>query len=167
MTEPDVGLNTTQLKTRAERRGDRYVINGQKMWISTTQVANKMLLLARTTPLDQVRRKTDGLTLFYTESTARRWRSGSSMGRHAVDSNMIFFDGFEIPVEDRIGEEGRGFQVQPPAALSPGKQRAQLDLLAQLNRSGLAHSPIESELNARIQSFELAYRSQTARPRGL
>ena len=113
VTEPDVGLNTTALKTRAERRGDRYVIHGQKMWISTAQVANKMLLLARTTPLDQVRRKTDGLTLFYTEIDRKtvEIRMIEKMGRHAVDSNMIFFDGFEIPVEDRIGEEGRGFHA--------------------------------------------------------
>jgi len=113
VTEPDVGLNTTQLKTRAERRDDGYVVHGQKMWISTAQVANKMLLLARTTPLDQVRRKTDGLTLFYTEIDRSKVeiRLIEKMGRHAVDSNMVFFDGFEIPMEDRIGEEGQGFQA--------------------------------------------------------
>jgi acyl-CoA dehydrogenase len=112
VTEPDVGLNTTQLKTRAERRGERYVVNGQKMWISTAQVANRMLLLARTTPLDQVRRKTEGLSLFYTEIDRARVdiRAIPKMGRHAVDSNMVFFDGFEIPIEDRIGEEGDGFR---------------------------------------------------------
>ena len=111
VTEPNVGLNTTQLKTRAERRGDRYVVNGQKMWISTAQVATKILLLARTTPLDQVRRKTDGLSLFYTTLDRSRVevRLIEKMGRHAVDSNMLFFDGLEIPEEDRIGEEGRGF----------------------------------------------------------
>jgi acyl-CoA dehydrogenase len=83
------------------------------MWISTAQVANKMLLLARTTPLDQVRRKTDGLTLFYTEIDRNKVeiRLIEKMGRHAVDSNMVFFDGFEIPMEDRIGEEGQGFQA--------------------------------------------------------
>jgi acyl-CoA dehydrogenase len=113
VTEPDVGLNTTQLKTRAERRNDGYVVHGQKMWISTAQVANKMLLLARTTPLDQVRRKTDGLTLFYTEIDRSKVeiRLIEKMGRHAVDSNMVFFDGFEIPMEDRIGEEGQGFHA--------------------------------------------------------
>jgi acyl-CoA dehydrogenase len=111
VTEPNVGLNTTQLKTRAERQGDRYVVNGQKMWISTAQVANKMLLLARTTLLDQVKRKTDGLSLFYTDIDRRKVevRLIEKMGRHAVDSNMVFFDGLEIPAEDRIGEEGRGF----------------------------------------------------------
>ncbi|WP_421995824.1 acyl-CoA dehydrogenase family protein, partial [Roseococcus sp.] len=112
VTEPDVGLNTTQLKTRAERRGDRYVVTGQKMWISTAQVATKMLLLARTTPLDQVKRKTEGLSLFYTTLDRSRVevRLIEKMGRHAVDSNMLFFDGLEIPVEDRIGEEGQGFR---------------------------------------------------------
>jgi acyl-CoA dehydrogenase len=111
VTEPDVGLNTTQLKTRAERRGDRYVVNGQKMWISTAQVATKMLLLARTTPLDQVRRRTDGLSLFYTTLDRDRVevRLIEKMGRHAVDSNMLFIDGLEVPEADRIGEEGRGF----------------------------------------------------------
>jgi acyl-CoA dehydrogenase len=111
VTEPDVGLNTTQLRTRAERQGDRYVVRGQKMWISTAQVANKMLLLARTTPLEAVRRKTDGLSLFYTDIDRARVeiRLIEKMGRHAVDSNMVFFDGLEVPVEDRIGEEGKGF----------------------------------------------------------
>ncbi|MCX8132483.1 MAG: acyl-CoA/acyl-ACP dehydrogenase [Roseococcus sp.] len=112
VTEPDVGLNTTELKTRAERRGERYVVHGQKMWISTAQVANRMLLLARTTPLERVRRKTEGLSLFYTEIDRARVevRPIEKMGRHAVDSNMVFFDGFEIPLEDRIGEEGEGFR---------------------------------------------------------
>ncbi len=111
VTEPDVGLNTTQLKTRAERQGDRYVVRGQKMWISTAQVANRMLLLARTTPLDQVRRKTEGLSLFYTDIDRAKVeiRLIEKMGRHAVDSNMMFFDGLEVPVGDRIGEEGKGF----------------------------------------------------------
>src|SRR5499426_3312609 len=67
VTEPDAGLDTTALKVRAERRGDHYLISGQKIWISTAQVANKILLLARTTPLDQVRRRTEGLSLFYTD----------------------------------------------------------------------------------------------------
>ncbi len=112
VTEPDAGLNTTQIKTRAERRGSRYVVTGQKIWISTAQVANKILLLARTTPLDEVRRKTDGLTLFYTDFDRSRVevREIAKMGRHAVDSNMVFFEGMEIPEEDRIGPEGDGFR---------------------------------------------------------
>lgn len=113
VTEPNAGLNTTELKTRAEKRGDRYVVTGQKIWISTAQVADRILLLARTTPFEQVRRKTDGLSLFYTtlDRTKVEVRLIEKMGRHAVDSNMLFFDGFEIPEEDRIGEEGQGFRM--------------------------------------------------------
>jgi acyl-CoA dehydrogenase len=113
VTEPNTGLNTTELKTRAEKRGDRYVINGQKIWISTAQVADRILLLARTTPLDQVKRKTDGLTLFYTKLDRAKVevRLIHKMGRHGVDSNMLFFDGLEVPEEDRIGAEGEGFRL--------------------------------------------------------
>jgi len=111
VTEPNTGLDTTQLKTRAERKNDRYVVNGQKVWISTAQVAEKMLLLARTTPADKVAKKTDGLSLFYTTIDRKRVevREIEKMGRKAVDSNQVFFDNFEIPFEDRIGEEGKGF----------------------------------------------------------
>lgn len=113
VTEPNTGLNTTELKTRAEKRGDRYVINGQKIWISTAQVADRILLLARTTPLDQVKRKTDGLTLFYTKLDRAKVevRLIHKMGRHGVDSNMLFFDGLEVPEEDRIGADGEGFRL--------------------------------------------------------
>ncbi len=112
VTEPDAGLNTTQLKTRAVRKGDRYVVSGQKIWISTAQVTNKMLLLARTTPLDAVSKRTEGLSLFYTDLDRRRVevREIPKMGRKAVDSNQVFFDGLEVPADDRIGEEGRGFE---------------------------------------------------------
>ena len=111
VTEPDTGLDTTRLKTRAERHGDRYVVNGQKIWTSTAQVADKILLLARTTPLEGVQKKTEGLSLFYTtlDRAKVEVRRIDKMGRKAVDSNQVFFDGLEIPVEDRIGEEGRGF----------------------------------------------------------
>jgi len=111
VTEPNTGLNTTQLKTRAERRGDRYLVNGQKVWISTAQVADRMLLLARTTPLDQVTSPTHGLSLFYTalDRSRVRVREIEKMGRKAVDSNEMFFEDVEIPADDRIGEEGRGF----------------------------------------------------------
>jgi len=112
VTEPNTGLNTTQLRTRAERRGDRYVVNGQKVWISTAQVANKMLILARTTPLDEVGKPIDGLSLFYTDFDRSRIRVQEieKMGRNAVDSNELFIEDLEIPVEDRIGEEGKGFR---------------------------------------------------------
>jgi acyl-CoA dehydrogenase len=112
VTEPNTGLDTTQLRTRAEKRGDRYVVNGQKIWISTAQVAEKVLILARTTPLDQVKRRTEGLSLFYTDLDRRHVdvREIEKMGRKAVDSNEVFFDNLEVPEEDRIGEEGRGFE---------------------------------------------------------
>ena len=112
VTEPDVGLNTTELKTRAERTNDGYRLTGQKIWISTAQVATKALILARTTPLDQVRRKTEGLSLFYTDLDRRHCevREIRKMGRHAVDSNMLFFDSMPIPEADRIGAEGDGFK---------------------------------------------------------
>jgi acyl-CoA dehydrogenase len=112
VTEPDAGLNTTQIKTRAERHGDTYVVTGQKIWISTAQVATKVLVLARTTPLDQVRRKTEGLSLFYTDldRTRAEIRLIHKMGRHAVDSNMLFFDRMEVAAADLIGQEGEGFR---------------------------------------------------------
>lgn len=112
VTEPNTGLNTTQLKTRAERRGDRYIVSGQKVWISTAQVADRILLLARTTPLEECRTHTGGLSLFYTDLDRQRIsvRRIPKMGRKAVDSNELFIDRFEIPVEDRIGEEGQGFR---------------------------------------------------------
>ncbi len=113
VTEPDAGLNTVELKTRALRDGDSYIVHGTKIWISTAQVANKILLLARTTPLDQVTKRTDGLSLFYTDFDRSRVevREIAKMGRHAVDSNMLFFDGMRIPAEDRLGEEGHGFRA--------------------------------------------------------
>ncbi|ANY16015.1 acyl-CoA dehydrogenase family protein [Bordetella pseudohinzii] len=112
VTEPDAGLDTTHLQTRAERQGDHYVVHGRKIWISTAQVADKMLLLARTTPLAEAAKPTQGLTLFYTDLDRERVevREIEKMGRKAVDSNMLFIDGLRIPVEDRIGEEGRGFE---------------------------------------------------------
>jgi acyl-CoA dehydrogenase len=112
VTEPDAGLDTTRLKTRAVRRGDRYVVDGAKVWISTAQVADKMLLLARTTPMEEVKDKTSGLTLFYTQLDRSRVevREIEKMGRKAVDSNQLFIDGLEVPVADRIGPEGGGFR---------------------------------------------------------
>jgi len=112
VTEPNTGLNTTKLKTRAVRKGDRYVVNGQKVWISTAQVAEKILLLARTTAVEEVRSPTHGLSLFYTDFDRSRItvHEIEKMGRKAVDSNELFFENFEIPVEDRLGEEGRGFE---------------------------------------------------------
>ncbi|WP_026758975.1 acyl-CoA dehydrogenase family protein [Sediminimonas qiaohouensis] len=112
VTEPSTGLNTTQLKLRAIKTGDRYVVNGQKVWISTAQEADRILLLARTTPIDEVDKPAQGLSLFYTHFDRERIRVQEieKMGRKAVDSNELFFDDFEIPEADLIGEEGRGFE---------------------------------------------------------
>ncbi len=110
VTEPNTGLNTLKLKTRAERKGDHYLVNGQKVWISTAQVANKMLLLARTAEPDP-KAPSKGLSLFYTDFDRSRIevREIAKHGRKAVDSNQLFIDNLRIPVEDRIGEEGEGF----------------------------------------------------------
>ncbi len=112
VTEPNTGLDTTRLKTRAVREGDVYVVTGEKIWISTAQVADKILLLARTTPLENTTAPTDGLSLFYTTLDRQRIevREIDKMGRAAVDSNMLFIDGLRVPVGDRIGEEGKGFR---------------------------------------------------------
>jgi acyl-CoA dehydrogenase len=103
VTEPDAGLNTKKIKTKAERKGDKYIVSGQKVWISTAQVAEKVLLLAATN---------SGLTLFYTDLDRKHVevREIEKMGRHAVDSNQVFFDGLPVPEADRIGEEGKGFE---------------------------------------------------------
>jgi acyl-CoA dehydrogenase len=112
VTEPDAGLDTSRIKTRAVRKGDRYVVDGQKTWISTAQVANKILLIARTAEESATTRPVDGLSLFYTDLDRSRIevREIEKMGRKCVDSNQVFFDGLRVPVEDRIGEEGRGFE---------------------------------------------------------
>jgi len=111
VTEPDAGLNTLKLKTRAVRDGDHYVVSGQKIWISTAQVATKVLLLARTTPVEEAR-GTRGLSLFYTDLDRRfvEVREIEKMGRKSVDSNQVFFDGLRVSAADLIGEEGRGFE---------------------------------------------------------
>lgn len=112
VTEPDTGLNTTKLKVKAERVGDKYILSGKKVWISTAQVADHMLILARTTPLDEVKRKSEGLSLFYTKLDRNfvDIREIEKMGRKAVDSNEMFIDGLPVSVEDRIGEEGKGLE---------------------------------------------------------
>jgi len=111
VTEPNTGLDTTRLKTRAVRHGARYVVDGAKVWISTAQVADRLLLLARTTPLDEVTQPSQGLSLFYTALDRRhvQVREIDKMGRKCIDSNELFIEGLQIPVEDRIGDEGRGF----------------------------------------------------------
>ena len=112
VTEPDAGLDTLKLKTKALRDGDSYRLSGQKIWISTAQVASKMLILARTTPIEDGKSRTGGLSLFYTELDRSRIevREIEKMGRAAIDSNQMFLDNYPVPAADRIGEEGRGFQ---------------------------------------------------------
>jgi acyl-CoA dehydrogenase len=112
VTEPDVGLDTTRLKTCAVRHGDHYIVSGRKIWTSTAQVAEKVLLLARTTPIEDSPRPSSGMTLFYTDLDRGKVevREIHKMGRAAVDSNMLFIDGLKVPVADRIGEEGQGFR---------------------------------------------------------
>ncbi|HEU5273178.1 MAG TPA: acyl-CoA dehydrogenase family protein [Xanthobacteraceae bacterium] len=113
VTEPDAGLDTLSLKTKAVRRGDHYLVSGQKTWISTAQVANKVLLLARTAPAGEGTRRTEGLTLFYTDLDRAHVevREIDKMGRKAVDSNQLFFDELPVPTADRIGDEGQGFKA--------------------------------------------------------
>jgi acyl-CoA dehydrogenase len=103
VTEPNTGLNTKQLKVKAEKKKSTYYVSGQKVWISTAQVAEKVLLLARAEA---------GITLFYTNLDRKHVevREIEKMGRHAVDSNQVFFDGLPVPEADRIGEEGKGFE---------------------------------------------------------
>ena len=103
VTEPNTGLNTKSIKTEAVKKGKKYLVTGQKVWISTAQVAEKILLLTKTT---------SGLTLFYTDFDRKyiEVREIEKMGRKAVDSNQVFFDGLPVPEEDRLGEEGKGFE---------------------------------------------------------
>ena len=110
-TEPDAGLNTTRIKTFAEKAPSGYIVHGQKVWTSTAQIANKIMLLTRTTRYEDVKRPTDGITIFYTDMDRSKIevRRIPKMGRKAVNSNAIFIDGLFIPETHRIGEEGRGF----------------------------------------------------------
>lgn len=111
VTEPDAGLNTTAIKTRAVRTESGYRVDGRKIWTSTAQEASQIMLLARTTPRDQCVRPIDGMTLFFTQLNRSHCevRTIPKMGRAAVDSCEVFIDGLPVPEEDRIGEEGRGF----------------------------------------------------------
>jgi len=113
VTEPDTGTDTTSLTTTAVKRGDRYVVNGQKVWISRVQHSDLMILLARTTPLSEVSRKSEGLSIFLVD-IKKALKNGmavnpiSNMVNH--ETNEVFFDNLEIPGEDLIGEEGQGFK---------------------------------------------------------
>ena len=110
-TEPDAGLNTTRIKTFARKVDGGWLVDGQKVWTSTAQVASKLMLLARTTPFEDCARPTDGISIFYTDLDRAKVevRRIPKMGRKAVDSNQVFIDGLFVPDEDLIGEAGRGF----------------------------------------------------------
>ncbi len=112
VTEPDAGLDTSKIRTRAKPKGNGYLINGAKIWTSTAQVADKIMLLARTSDPGEGERPTDGLSLFYTDLDRDRIevREIEKMGRHAVDSNQLFIEDLGVPADDRIGEEGKGFR---------------------------------------------------------
>ena len=112
VTEPDAGLNTTRLATRAVRDGDHYRINGRKLWTTTAQTANKILIIARTQDLADCKKPTDGLTLFFTDFNrdSIEVRLIDKMGRKAIDSNALFIDDLIVPVADRIGQEGDGWK---------------------------------------------------------
>ncbi len=113
VTEPSTGTDTTKIKTKAERRGDRYVVNGQKVWISRVQHSDLMILLARTTPLAEVKRKSEGMSIFIVDlrdavGNGMTVRPIPNMVNH--ETNELFFDNLEIPAENLIGEEGQGFR---------------------------------------------------------
>ena len=112
VTEPGAGLDTTKITTFARRDGDHYVVNGRKVWISKAQESEKILLLTRTTRFEEVAKKTDGMTLFFTDLDRDHVdiRPIQKMGRNAVSSNELFIDDLPIPVADRVGEEGQGFR---------------------------------------------------------
>jgi acyl-CoA dehydrogenase len=112
VTEPGAGLDTSRITTFARRDGDHYVVNGRKVWISKAGECQKILLLTRTQRYDEVTKKTDGMTLFLTDLDRDRVdiRPIRKMGRNAVSSNELFIDDLQIPIEDRVGEEGKGFQ---------------------------------------------------------
>jgi acyl-CoA dehydrogenase len=111
VTEPGAGLDTTRITTFAKREGDRYRVNGRKVWISKAQESEKVLLLTRTSKIEDVAKKTDGMTLFLTDLDRSKIdiRAIPKMGRNAVSSNELFIDDLMVPVGDRIGEEGKGF----------------------------------------------------------
>ncbi|KAK2757565.1 hypothetical protein FQN54_004534 [Arachnomyces sp. PD_36] len=115
VTEPNTGLETLKLRTEAIRDGDSYRISGQKIWISSAQVASKMILLARTTPLEDVKKPSEGLSLFFIDldksAPGLELRKIKKMGGRAVDANEVFFDNYRIPADSLIGDEGQGFKI--------------------------------------------------------
>ena len=115
VTEPNTGLDTTKLKTFAEKQGDKYVISGQKIWITCAQVAKKMILLARTTPIEEVKKKSEGLSMFCIDLDRSKpgleMKKIKKMGGRAVDANEVFFDNYEVPASTLVGTEGQGLKI--------------------------------------------------------
>lgn len=115
VTEPNTGLETLKLRTVAKRDGDHYSITGQKIWISSAQVASKMVLLARTTALEDVKKPSEGLSLFFIDfdknAPGLELKRIKKMGGRAIDANEVFFDGYRVPADSLIGEEGQGFKI--------------------------------------------------------
>ena len=115
VTEPNTGLETLKLTTTAIRDGDSYVINGQKIWTSSAQVATRMVLLARTTPLENVQKSSQGLSLFFIDfdknNSGLELKKIKKMGGRAVDANEVFFDNYRVPKDALIGAEGEGFKI--------------------------------------------------------
>ena len=115
VTEPNAGLDTLRLATQATRKGDVYSITGQKIWITCAQVASKMILLARTTALEDVKKPSAGLSMFCIDIDKTRpgldMRKIKKMGGRAVDANEVFFDNYEIPADNLVGAEGQGFKI--------------------------------------------------------
>lgn len=109
------GLETLKLKTLAVRDGDSYNISGQKIWISSAQVASKMILLARTEPLQELKKLSEGLSLFFIDfdrhAPGLELKRIKKMGGRAVDANEVFFDNYRVPADTLIGEEGQGFKI--------------------------------------------------------
>ena len=120
VTEPNTGLETLKLTTTAKKDGDDgYSISGQKIWISSAQVATKMVLLARTTPLEEVKKPSEGLSMFYIDfnrdAPGLEAKKIRKMGGRAVDANQVFFDNYKVPADSLIGEEGQGFKIVLPS----------------------------------------------------
>ncbi|TID17089.1 acyl-CoA dehydrogenase-like protein [Venturia nashicola] len=115
VTEPNTGLETLKLKTFAQKDGDNYYITGQKIWISSAQVASKMILLARTTALEDVKKSSEGLSLFFIDfdkdQPGLELKRIKKMGGRAIDANEVFFDNYRVPKSSLIGSEGQGFKI--------------------------------------------------------
>ncbi|KAF2812544.1 acyl-CoA dehydrogenase NM domain-like protein [Mytilinidion resinicola] len=115
VTEPNTGLETLKLRTLATKDGDHYDISGQKIWISSAQVASKMVLLARTTPLEDVKKPSEGLSLFFIDfdksAPGLELKKINKMGGRAIDANEVFFDNYRVPADTLIGQEGQGFKI--------------------------------------------------------